>query len=717
MPKLIDRPYMKLALDEASELSAKLPLYPVSRSAAYDYPGVNLKGKYSEVDLFLESRLLAAKAAAKTKPVQVQAALADLIRAAEPLKEPMIKSSSVFRQATLAERFVTTPEAFEEVKSQITDRPEVQNYLKFIQAAELLTGVRKADENNAEIAAFCRDTLGCPLDSQAIQMSQSGISGPPQRLDIHFEELNPVVDFLHHTDDDVLMLLGDPDRDRVPYIDGRYNQEIDRYIDAYSNATFKRELQYFDQFDKLALSSPSETARVKASHAADPDQNPFTPQPLNREDFISINGISLREAVNTSILQHPENIPDREKIRNNLLTEALIRGDQVECYLPDYKNKTIGAKPIKMTLEGIERKELKPLVMNGWQRYWSKRGYFKELAAKMNQYQTTQANRQKMQERMERVSKEMSAQWPKEAARTKVSDAVRHNEQRSQTLETLATDFYGADFAADRSGAPEGGSFRIGRSGINLAVCKMLNDGYTIDDILDPDMTAARNEAGETLIQMARRDNPAELAALVAPALQEIMDSPNLSIDYANPMADPKNENELFKRAMVFDLFQEVTLPVNKAALQELYGEAVSSALTEKAGNYGVFYRQLEQHGSYPDPNALKDGAMGVADHDRTASSILMEQLLKEGGGRLIAGENPGDIYNLDSMSRKSGLALFSCQMLNAGQLSNALDNALAGKPVADFQPSATPGLPGEFHILEASPVARVIAPAAPAMR
>lgn len=719
MPKLIDRPYMKLALDDASELSAKLPLYPISRSAANDYPGVNLKGKYSEIDLALEERLLAAKAAAKTKPAQVQKALNDLIHAAEPLKEPMIKSSSVYRQATLAERFVSTPEAFEEVKSQIVSRREVQNYLTFVQAAELLTGIRKADEKNSGIAAFCRDTMGCPLDPQAIQLSQSGISGPPQRLDIHFEDLNSVVDFMHYTDNEVLTLLGDPERENVPFLEGRYNQEIDRYIDAYSNATFKRELQYFDQFDKLELSSPSETARVGAANTADPDKNPFTPQPLNREDFISINGISLREAVNTAIIEHPENIPDRVKIQNSLMTEALIRGDQVECYLPDYKNKTISTKPVRMTLEGIEPKELKPPVMNGWQRYWSKRGYFKDLAAKMNQYQTTQANRQKMQERMGRISQEMSGEWPKEAARARVSDAVRYNDNRLKTLETLATDFFGSDFAKDRSGAPEGSSFRIGRSGINLAVAKMLNDGYTIDDILDPGMEAARNEAGEALIHMARQDSPAELAGLVVPAIQKIIESPNLSIDYANPAADPKNYNEMFKRSMVFDLFQEVTLPRNKEAMQELYGKAESSALMEKAGNFGVFYRELENSGFFPDPKALNDGSKEVLDMDRTASCALMEQLLKEGGGRLIAGENPGDIYSLHSISMMSGISKINCQMLDDGQMSHALGNALAGKPVADFRPSATPGIPGEFHILEAAPEApaRVTAPAAPAMR
>lgn len=705
MPKLVDNPHIRMALDDASKLSAKLPLYPVSRSAAEDYTGVNLKGKYSEIDLSFEQRLLNAKAAARSKPVPVQRALDSLIQAAEPLKEAMIKSSSVFRQASLAEHFVDAPDALEDVKMQIVRRNEVQDYNKFLQAAELVTGVTKARNANPAIADFCRNTLHCPLDTEALQLGQSDTAAPSSRLDIHFEDLNPVVDFMHYTDKDVMYALAHTDTDTIAPSKGRYTQEIDSYIASYSNATFRRELQYFDRFDKQALHSPSQDEKTRADNLADPDRSPFLPCPLDREDLISINGISLREATNATIMANPDNIPDREVIRNNLLTEALIRGEQVECFMPDYQNKTINTKPVKMTLEGIEPKELKPPVMNGWQRYWSKRGYYKDLTAQMNKYETLQSNRQKMQERVERISKEVSKEWVLDNSRAKTANAVRYNAARSKMLETLGTDFYGPGYTRDRSGVPNGRNFRLIRSGLNLGICKMINDGYTIEEIVSPEMKDARIEAGREVMNLARKDHPEDLARLVIPAMQKIMERPNLPIDYTNPAADRNNYAEISVRAAVFDLFQEATITSNKQAVQSIYGEAESKEFLAKAGNYGVFYRTLEECASLPDPNAILSNEMPASDLERISSAITMEQILKDGEGRLAAGENPCDVCDLHTMDMIHAGAVSACVMMSEEQQEKALENTLSGKPIASLRSPLIMGEMADFQILAAAPV------------
>lgn len=711
MPKLVDNPHIRMALDDANELSAKLPLYPVSRSAAETYAGVNLKGKYSEIDLSFEKRLLNAEAAARSKPISVQIALDNLIQAAEPLKEAMIKSSSVFRQATLAEQFVDSPDALEEVKRQIVRRSEVQDYNKFIQAAELITGVTKARNANPAIEDFCQNTLQCPLDTDALQLGQSDTTAPPSRLDIHFEDLNPAVEFIHYTDENVMYALAHTNTDAIAPFEGHYTQEIDSYIASYSNATFSRELQYFDNFDKLELRSPSEEEKNRADYLVDPASSPFDPCPLDREDLISINGVSLREATNATIKANPDNIPDREAVRNSLLTEALIRGEQVECFMPDYQNKTISTKPVKMTLEGIEPKELKPPVMNGWQRYWSKRGYYKDLAAQMNKYETIQSNRQKMQERIERISKEVSKEWTRDSSRDKITNAVRYNKSRDKMLDTLGTDFYGPGYTKERSGVPDGRNFKLIRSGINLGICKMINDGYTIEEIASPEMKDARIKAGREIMSLARKDHPEDLARLVIPAMQKIIERPNLPIDYTNPAADRKNYAEISVRAAVFDLFQEATTTANKQAVQSIYGKAESSEFLAKAGNYGVFYRALEEYASLPDPNVILSNEMPASDLERISSAITMEQLLKDGGGRLAAGENPCDVCDLHTMDMMRTGAVGACIELSEEQQEKALEDTLSGKPIASLRSPLVMGEAADFQILAAAPVKEVAPP------
>lgn len=84
---------------------------------------------------------------------------------------------------------------------------------------------------------------------------------------------------------------------------------------------------------------------------------------------------------------------------NQMVSEALARGETVEVFVPDKETGRIKDIPMKLTPSGYEPTGplAKPVQLNRWQRFWNKFGFYKKEKAAVVNYEKEMAARNKVQ--------------------------------------------------------------------------------------------------------------------------------------------------------------------------------------------------------------------------------------------------------------------------------------------------------------------------------
>ena len=84
---------------------------------------------------------------------------------------------------------------------------------------------------------------------------------------------------------------------------------------------------------------------------------------------------------------------------NQMVSEALARGETVEVFVPDKETGRIKDTPMKLTSSGYEPTGplAKPAQLNRWQRFWNRFGFYKKEKAAVVNYEKEMAARNKVQ--------------------------------------------------------------------------------------------------------------------------------------------------------------------------------------------------------------------------------------------------------------------------------------------------------------------------------
>jgi len=227
---------------------------------------------------------------------------------------------------------------------------------------------------------------------------------------------------------------------------------------------------------------------------------------INRGDLIIVGGKTVREIMQERFRQgvkegsigrnvsqttwYSENL---NQMTGEIVSAGIMAGKRVEAFVPD-RHGRIPKEPVGITKTGYEPSPLEKVTLNAWERHFARHGYYKEKAAKAVDYQQTMEAR----ERVRFVNE----------AKTKVLS-------RGEGLKQM----FFEDWVKENGPLPQSvpGSFSVYRSAFtSMAVCVMLNQGHSLEDIMNPDkLTDVRNAAaGEVIEKMTAGDKEWEAETL-----------------------------------------------------------------------------------------------------------------------------------------------------------------------------------------------------------
>ena len=114
---------------------------------------------------------------------------------------------------------------------------------------------------------------------------------------------------------------------------------------------------------------------------------------LNRGNLIRVDGKTVREKMLEDFeASGCENDEFQAFYQNNLkqtvseyVAAGLMAGKRVEAFVPD-ENGHIPAEPVQITKRGYEPASTRKAILNGWERFYSKRGVFKKEMTEVTQH-------------------------------------------------------------------------------------------------------------------------------------------------------------------------------------------------------------------------------------------------------------------------------------------------------------------------------------------
>ena len=557
------------------------------------FPGVDPRGKYSSIDMRFAQRRAVIDAALQAR---VPAALENVrvISSTAKFRDLAAQVEMVGRQHRMlkrAEKLCHDPAAAARLHTQAASAEtdmSVQQYDQMLQGIEHMLGIRQGAPT-ADVTAFYHDLVHYDLTPERLAAGRE--FARPQALNIDFPNFDNKMTQRQFARPenwgrsfDELAALPQTEADIA---------EIDAQLAPYVHATAGRVLDAaFGEQEALSRSGNGLTGTIN----------------IDRGDHIIIDGKTPKELIHEQFLTNPPQGGDgpitfdrfyREnghRLTNELVASALMAGKRVEAFIPD-KNGKIPDQPTQITKSGYEPSELRPVTLNRWQRFWGKRGFYKEKVKAAEEYK-------RFAEARERV---------------KVYNTSGQLNMRGlntvHTKETLLGEWRRTypDRPMPEGNAP--GGYHINRSSfVSMSIANLIRQGHTIDEIMDPDrLREERRASAEEIYQhvIAQNDQDwiAEMFHDAAPLIQQEQNRTAARLDLTHPEALTDSEHYAafqYICAAGFDLGQEIAHA--RPAIERLYGgsAAYNTAVDQVSGS--TFYYDSVNKGA----NARTDLLLGA---------------------------------------------------------------------------------------------------------
>ena len=525
MPKVLSqekqRQLRELMINAQQQLEQVGRILPENRTVIEQYPQASPIGYYSEIDMGFGERMKRCESTILFKDPLTQLEykhLKDRIEANPVYQEMKDRMEMLSQKLRIVDRALRLckdddiKQALEEQKETIKKDPILQDYNILMNTFEAYSGVKLYQKNlgessatareRFEITRFCYEKFGINTgaDLAYSPFSRTGRVLAPKSLEIEFENLNDTMQALRAVSDKNLGKNWEE-------IQG---QEVDR--DAFEN------------------DSPMIPAYMQGS--CDRVLNFVLPDVKDRADFILIDGVSVRERMRTE-----ENIedPTEEQIKrySSLYVAAALRnGNYVETFMKEYGSKEgvqVNYNPVPIVAKGkdsfiLKKKgnnELENLTIGFLDRILAKLG-FTRYREKVEKIEAIQRGRESFRvahtpgtEQEREIQKETTGIM--KSALSKKS--LEERKQAFKLLEKHKEDFLAfresnMDFSVKQAVLDE--QFFLGEKSdvINkatgivveanreklrmFAIVKMLERGYSLEEILDPmKHTKLREEIGK----------------------------------------------------------------------------------------------------------------------------------------------------------------------------------------------------------------------------
>ncbi len=571
--------------------------YPESISDTVDYLGVDPRGKTCKEDMDFAYRMQVIETKCQFATSDHREVLSGIKRDLDPALEeptPLKALHAQVREAGEEKRFYSRALrriSFEGTSGPMAnllenlDRTPFDKQNLMLETLEYTVGIRKEPLTPAHEA----------LAGELLHLDQNKI----QTLADDFAALTPV----------------QPTNSIVVPFKNFDNTLTQRFLAHPSNYRIKTRTAPSDYKDP-AVAQANATAYAKATVAPTMDAmyqwleegNPLSNSPigLNRGNMIIVNGKSVAERMAETYHGIQGEKPEykdwyRDNLKdmtNELVGMALTSNGDVAAFMPDSKGR-IPAEPVTIQRSGYEPSPLKPVTMNGWQRAWSKVGFYKEKKIAFDNYNEEVQRRAEADVAMKDAC--VRAQVTNRAGLTDAEILARKDDDI----------FFGAPVPKrDLRG------FRTSRQcHITGARAIMLGQGYSLDEVLDDKiLLEEKRAAGAKYLELGEEITPesiqfmAKSYAAASDKVMAYMDPVHDTMDISEAAHHPDYAKHVAIGNFCIDLAQETEMTEMKRAMvnvgrspsdHPLTDEQVAAIRDEKFGDplnsYAGYYRFLSE--------------------------------------------------------------------------------------------------------------------------
>lgn len=509
--------------------------FPEDPGIVEKFPGIDPKGKFSQVDMSFADRHAKLQAAMPSRPREVQeyvnkqlqalgGSWGDIAKCFQRMRDDSMK----VRTQQLAAKMAPTPESSryleEEAQSLINNSVNIKRMNGFFNVLEYAAGLTERVPT-AQERRFMKN-VGAELRPDVERCREDDLV-VPGKVEMVFANLEHQIQQKYFASP----LTWNHGPGGLP--DDVANEDaMEGMLDRYTLATADRVI------------GPLFERAERTSHGL-----------ISREELITVDGKMVSDIINEKFDEEWKNgkleegvsrsawiEENRVRMTNDIVSAGLMAGKRVEAFIPD-KNGKIPKEPVQVTKLGYEPSPLKKVTMNAWERHFAKRGYYKEKAAKAAEYDRVMEARDKVR--------------------------ARNEERRIQTGEPVSMgmkEFFFQGWVKDHGPLPESAVNGISGSRsayTTLATCAMLKEGYHIQDILDPNKMGRDREriCRETMDRLVAQDKKwvGEVCYQGHKALNQELDAlGNFDITNEKELFSDKNRPFVYAATVTFDLGQEM---------------------------------------------------------------------------------------------------------------------------------------------------------------
>lgn len=510
-------------------------IYPEDPEILDKFPGIDPRGKYSEVDMAFSDRFAKLRAALGSRPREIQDYVNTQLRAVDRITgeigkcwNRMRNDSRTVRTQQFAAKMAPTPESsrYLEVQTEnlMKNSVNIKRMNAFFHVMEYAAGLTDR-RPTAQERSFMKN-IGAELKPD-VEKRRNDELVVPGKIQVVFASLDNQVRQKFFSSP----LTWQNRPEHLPE-DVANGDALEQMIDRYANATADRVISpLFDRAEKASfgLIRRDELITVDGKMVSDI---------LNERFDQEWNSGKLEQGMSRSSWLEA----NRVKMTNDIVSAGLMAGKRVEAFVPD-KNGKIPKEPVQFTKAGYEPSPLKKVTLNAWERHFAKHGYYREKAAKAAEYNRVMEARNKVQ--------------------------VRNEERKFQLKEPGTTgmkNFFFQGWVKDHGPLPDSAVNGISGSRsayTTLATCAMLKEGYHIEEILDPKQMAEAREriCRETMDRLVAKDTKwaAEVCYEGHKALNKEMDVlGNFDITDQKELFSDKHRAFMYAATVTFDLGQEM---------------------------------------------------------------------------------------------------------------------------------------------------------------
>lgn len=528
---------------------------PEEEETTLRFPGTSPKDKYSIIDMKLEQRWNDIEAENPFVSAQVAANINALKlspfykQTADQVKE----TSKQHRLLTRAAKLCRNEEGSQMLHNQartLETAPCVVQMNQLLEGMEYLQGRRETVPQ--DVMDLYKNNMG--IDLEHTRKTINTMKRTPEVIDLKFENFDDIAQQRAFSNPRNWNKTAAELKAIAPSAN-----EVDNAVRPYAIATVKQKL----------------TPAFERMEQAD----------LDFRDLVIVDGKSIQEHFNEM-----ENAPrDKEAAKNYasmLVATALMNKKKVETFIPTPDGK-LPATPTTVNITGYTPQMSGPVVLNAWQRFFSRFGFFKEKAAQADEYK-------RMMDARERVIPNVE----KRAAQ-KLENAVPDTKKMFfGNLEKELQEVI--DLPPRVNQYPN-----VTRtSPSSVCICIMAAQ-YPLEDIMDPNKLQAEKQAvAKEYLENAKNGSVNWLTEKLADcsgALQGQINRIAQNTDFTDPVRRAVALPVLCAATRAgYDIYQDVT---HNEKLLEAYSETLAETASEaasKAAKEAAARGEMPQKFQYP---------------------------------------------------------------------------------------------------------------------